>query len=66
MPTTFPPPDRLDHFVEREGVRFAGMHLLVDLWGGHGFDDLDLTEQALTDAVRACGATLLHSHLQAV
>ena len=22
-----------DYFVERDGMKFAGMHLLVDLWG---------------------------------
>ncbi len=22
-----------DYFVEKDGVKFAGMHLLVDLWG---------------------------------
>jgi len=63
MATASPPPQPLDHFIERDGVRFAGMHLLVDLWGGEGLDDLDRTERALMDAVRAAGATLLHTHL---
>ncbi|KAA5605022.1 adenosylmethionine decarboxylase [Roseospira marina] len=63
MATTTPPPQPLDHFIERDGVRFAGIHLLVDIWGAHGLDDIDLTERALTDAVRAAGATLLHTHL---
>ncbi|MBB4284522.1 adenosylmethionine decarboxylase [Roseospira goensis] len=52
-----------DYFIERDGVRFAGTHLLVDLWGASGLDDLDRTERALTDAARAAGATLLHTHL---
>ena len=25
--------ERKDYFIERDGVRFAGTHLLVDLWG---------------------------------
>ncbi|MBB4265753.1 adenosylmethionine decarboxylase [Roseospira visakhapatnamensis] len=52
-----------DHFIERDGLRFAGVHLLVDLWGGEGLDNLDLTEAALIAATRAAGATLLHTHL---
>ena len=25
--------EQKDYFVERDGMKFAGMHLLVDLWG---------------------------------
>ena len=28
--------DRKDYFLEREGVRYAGTHLLIDLFGGQG------------------------------
>jgi len=63
MATTTPPPGPLDHFIERDGLRFAGIHLLVDIWGADHLDDLDLTERALTDSARAAGATLLHTHL---
>ncbi len=66
-PTATPPASAKalaqDHFIERDGVRFAGTHLLVDLWGGKGLDDIDLTEAALIEATRAAGATLLHTHL---
>ncbi len=55
--------DAKDYFVERDGVKFAGTHLLIDLWGASGLNDLDLTERALTEAARAAGATLLHTHL---
>lgn len=55
--------DRLDHFIERDGVRFAGTHLLVDFFGASRLDDLDHMEQALRCAVEAAGATLLHIHL---
>ncbi len=55
--------DRLDHFIERDGVRFAGMHLLVDFFGAKRLDDLELMETALRGAVEAAGATLLHIHL---
>ena len=42
---TFPIPDDLpqnqtDPFVIRNGLRYAGTHLLIDLWGGRGIDDM--------------------------
>ncbi len=46
-------------FVEIDGVRFAGMHLLIDLWDGKHLDRLDVVERALREAVQAAGATLL-------
>ncbi len=52
-----------DHFAERDGKRFAGVHLLVDLWDGERLDDLDYIEATLRDCVVAAGATLLHVHL---
>lgn len=55
--------DRLDHFIERDGVRFAGTHLLLDFFGASRLDDLELMEEALRGAVEAAGATLLHIHL---
>jgi S-adenosylmethionine decarboxylase len=51
-----------DYFVERDGMRFAGMHLLVDLWGASGLDDPDAIDAALCAAARAAGATILHRH----
>jgi S-adenosylmethionine decarboxylase len=52
-----------DHFITREGLTFAGSHLIIDLWDAEGLDDRDRIEQALIDAVNAAGATLLHIHL---
>ncbi len=57
------PAPRKDYFVERDGLVFAGSHLLVDFWGASGLDDQELIETALREAVDACGATLLHIHL---
>jgi len=53
----------LDFFVERDGVRFAGAHLLVDLWHGENLDNVEVMEGALRRAVEAANATLLHIHL---
>lgn len=52
-----------DHFVERDGELFAGMHLILDFWGASHLDDQDHLEKALRAAVDAAGATLLHIHL---
>ena len=57
------PDERLDHFIEQDGVRFAGHHLIIDLHGARHLDDLDLMEAAMREAVRVAGATLLHIHL---
>ena len=54
--------DRKDYFVERDGMRFAGTHLLVDLWGASNLGDPDHIDAALREAALAAGATILHSH----
>ena len=56
-------PEHKDHFITRNGVTFAGSHLIIDLWEAEGLGDRDRIEQALIDAVKAAGATLLHIHL---
>jgi S-adenosylmethionine decarboxylase len=33
------PDESKDYFVERDGMKFAGMHLLVDLWDATRLDD---------------------------
>ena len=52
-----------DHFITRDGVSFAGSHLIVDFWEAEGLGDTDRIERAMRDAVEAAGATLLHIHL---
>ncbi len=54
---------RKDYFVESDGVRHAGTHLLVDLFGAERLDDLKHIERTLRRCVSAAGATLLHIHL---
>jgi S-adenosylmethionine decarboxylase len=48
---------------ERDSVRFAGQHLLIDLFGARRLDDLEHVERTLKRCVEAAGATLLHIHL---
>jgi S-adenosylmethionine decarboxylase len=52
-----------DHFITREGVTFAGSHLIIDFWDAEGLRDKERIEQAMRNAVEAAGATLLHIHL---
>ena len=55
--------ESLDHFVEKDGLRFAGTHLIVDLWEASRLDDLPAVEDALRRATEAAGATLLNIDL---
>ena len=55
--------DRKDHFVVRNGVRCAGVHLIVDLYEAEHLDDIDHIEATLRRCVQAARATLLHIHL---
>ena len=51
------------HFALRNGVRCAGAHLIVDLYGAEQINDIDHIETTLRQCVEASGATLLHIHL---
>ncbi len=54
--------DRDDHFIRRDGVIFAGTHLIIEVENGHGLDDEARIQTAFRDCVTECGATLLHIH----
>ena len=54
--------ERTDYFVEKDGMRFAGTHLLIDLWGARNLDQPELIDRALREAAIVAGATILHSH----
>jgi len=55
--------DRKDYFIERDGVRCAGTHLIIDLFGARRLDDLKHISETLKRCVEVAGATLLHIHL---
>ena len=57
----YPANESKDYFVEKDGVKFAGMHLLVDMWGV-ALRDPNSIERVLRDAAEAAHATILHSH----
>lgn len=52
-----------DYFCERDGERFAGVHLFVDLIRAEHLDNVPHIERALEACTEAAGATLLHLHL---
>jgi S-adenosylmethionine decarboxylase len=54
---------RKDYFCQRNGVRFAGTHLLVDVLNGTRLDDIGHIEQTFRKCIEVSGATLLHIHL---
>jgi S-adenosylmethionine decarboxylase len=65
LEVTKPADDKPDYFVERDGLVFAGTHLIVDLWQAHNLNDAGLIEKTLVDCIKAANATLLHFHIHA-
>jgi S-adenosylmethionine decarboxylase len=53
------PDHRLDYFVTRDGVTFAGTHLIIDLYDAKSLDDPARIEAVLVDAAQRAGATVL-------
>ena len=53
------PRETLEFYVEREGRRYAGVHLLVDLYDGQNLNDTSHVETVLRNAAVAAGATVL-------
>ncbi len=51
-----------DYFVEKDGLRFAGTHLLLEFWGARNLNDPKAIDAALRKAAEAAEATILHSH----
>ena len=48
---------------ERDSVKFAGTHLILDLFGAKNLDDMKHVERTLKRCVEVAGATMLHCHL---
>src|ERR1700727_3278171 len=55
--------DQKDHFITKNGLSYAGSHVIIDLWEAKGLDDRERIETALIDAVNEAGTALLHIHL---
>lgn len=57
------PAPRLDHFIHRDGVTYAGTHLIIDIWEARRIDDLAHVRETLLAAARAANATVLNVDL---
>lgn len=55
--------NRLDFFIEEDGITFAGRHLIIDFWGVKALNNIASIETILRKAIQAANATLLHIHL---
>ena len=62
IPSVIDVDDVKDYFVVKDGMRFAGTHLLVDLWDATNLCDPRVIDHTLREAAMAAGATILHSH----
>jgi S-adenosylmethionine decarboxylase len=51
-----------DYFVEKDGLLFAGFHLLIEFWEAEGLNDVPLIEAALRRASEMAEATVLSIH----
>lgn len=63
MPAAPEPPGVHDFYVEKDGLRYAGTHLLIDLIGACRLADPAVVETALRRAVDETGAALLDIEL---
>jgi len=52
-----------EHLMVRDGIRCAGAHLIVDVYGGERLDDIAHIDATLRRCVEVAGATLLGVHL---
>ena len=52
-----------DYNVLRNGKSYAGVHLLIDLYGASHLSDIAHIEKTMHKCIKASGATLLHIHL---
>jgi len=52
-----------DYCVVRDGIRYAGVHLIIDLYGAKRLDDLPYIETVMLKCIKAARATLLNMHL---
>lgn len=55
--------DAKDYCVVKAGQKYAGVHLLIDLYGASRLSDLEHIETTMRECVDKSGATLLHIHL---
>jgi len=47
----------------KDNIRYAGTHLIIELWNGKNYSSVPKVKKILKDSVQACGATILKIHL---
>src|SRR3569832_624454 len=52
-----------DHFITRNGLTYAGSHLIIDLWEAEGLSNHDHIEQTQNEAEKEAKATQQHKQL---
>ena len=52
-----------DYFVNKDGLTYAGAHLIIDMWDGINLTNKEVIENALKEIAKACDAKILHKHL---
>ena len=58
-----PADEERDYLIHKDGLTYAGAHLLIDFWGASRLNDPKLMERALCEAAETAGATVLHVHV---
>jgi S-adenosylmethionine decarboxylase len=56
-------PASVTHYANRDGLKFAGTHLIIDVWGASNLDRMPLIDGMLREMVNEVGATLLRLDL---
>jgi S-adenosylmethionine decarboxylase len=49
-----------DFFIEKEGIRYSGSHVIVDVYGAKNLSDIDYMKKFFLESIEICGATLLN------
>lgn len=52
-----------DYVVRKDGLTYAGTHVLVDFWGASDTGNAEFIARTLREAAHACNATVLHVHV---
>jgi S-adenosylmethionine decarboxylase len=51
--------DRIEYCGQDSSGKYAGIHLIVELWKGKHYTNIHEIEHIIKEAIAACGATLL-------
>ena len=52
-----------DYFVKKDGLIYAGTHLIIDMWDAINLSNGEVIENTLKKIAKACDAQILHMHL---